>query len=237
MSNKIKLTGLGTKNFYVGMDKKYKPHSIEYPNKSKIHINLPCRIGVIGASGSCKTNWLLNFICLVDSFDRVTIYAKNLEEPLYLMLLDALKKSGIKHESFNTIEDVIPCPEYDAKKNNLVIVDDFQNASAKQLQPVNDIATMGRKNGITFVYIAQTFHRGIPLVVRANLNYLVIFKINTTGDLQRILNDNSLDMSVDKMRELLRYIRSLGITNFLLIDKDTNEPDLKYRINFDKTRL
>ena len=191
--NKEDLVGLGTKNFYEIVPKKYLQSSINYANKAKMNINLPARIAVVGASGSCKTNWLINFIELVDSFDTVTIYAKNTEETLYAFLIDALKVANIPCSVFNDLSNVIPCDQYNKNKNNLVIFDDFNNASTKELEPVKDIYTMGRKSGITSVYIAQKYH-SIPIVVRSNINYLVIFKISTKNDLARVI-----------VRQFIRY--------------------------------
>ena len=230
-----KQSGMGTRNYYTLLPKKYLPATIEYKNKKIMNINLPARIGIIGASGSCKTNWLLNFIECVDSFDRVTIYAKNTQEPLYQYLMSCLDDSRIAYEVFDDLTAVIPCSEYEARDNNLVIFDDFQNSSAKDLKPVNDIFTMGRKNGITAVYIAQSYFKGIPSIIRANLNYLVILKISTKNDLARVISDNSLDVEPDTLMALLKHIRSLGKTHFMLLDKDTIDSDLKYRIDYEKT--
>jgi len=210
-------------------------HKIDYPNKSKINIHLPSGFAVIGSSGSCKTNWVLNFIELVETFDRVTLYAKKLDEPLYIYLVKCLEAAGIEHEEFDHLDSVIPCPEYDSKKNNLVIVDDFMNAPKKALEPIVDLFTMGRKNGITPIYLAQSYFQGIPQTIRSNISYLVVFKIKAKNDMARIMTDASVDLERDQLIRLLAHIRSMGDTNFMLIDKVTNDPSLKLRINFQKS--
>jgi hypothetical protein len=225
---------LGTRNFYDILPKKIKAlsHTINYPNKSKVNIHLPSGIAIIGSTGSCKTNFLLNFIEVIDTFDRITIYAKKLDEPLYIYLIECLEKAGVRHEEFDNLASVIPPSEYDASKNNLVVFDDFMNSPKKSLEPVIDMFTMGRKNGITPVYIAQSYFLGIPQTIRNNVNYLVIFKLKAKNDMARILTDVSVDLDKDQMIALLAHIRSLGDTNFMLIDKVTNNPKLKCRINF-----
>lgn len=223
--------GYGTINFYDIVPKKYLGASIHCKEEKKMNIKLPSRFIVVGASGSCKTNWLMNFITLVDSFDRVTLYAKDTDETLYAFLIDALKACRIQHEVFNDLSEVIPTSEYDPNKNNLVIFDDFNNASKKELEPIKDIYTMGRKKGITAVYIAQTYYN-VPKVVRGNNNYLVIFKIQDEMDLKSVIRGNSLGIGLERALEMLEYVRSLGDRHFLLIDKATSNPQLKYRVDW-----
>jgi len=225
---------LGTRNYYEILPKAIKKlsHSINYPNKAKINIHLPSGYGIVGATGSMKTNHLINLIEAIDTFDRVTIYAKKLDEVLYIYLIDCLEKAGIQHEEFDHLDSVIPPSEYDSSKNNLVIIDDFMNAPKKSLEPIVDLFTMGRKNGITPVYIAQSYFLGIPQTIRNNISYLAIFKLRAKNDMARILTDVSLDLDRDNMIKLLAHIRSLGPTHFMLIDKVTDDPKLKLRIDF-----
>jgi Poxvirus A32 protein len=151
---------------------------------------------------------------------------------LYVYLIGCLDAAGIEHEEFDNLDDVIPCSQYDKSKNNLVIIDDFMSAPKKALEPICDLFTMGRKSGITPIYLAQSYFLGIPQTIRLNVNYLVVMKIKARNDMARILSDVSVDVNKDEMMELLKYIRSLGETNFMLIDKVTNRDDLKLRINF-----
>ena len=47
----------------------------------------PCRILIIGGSGSGKTNALLNLIKEQDDIDKIYLHAKNLSEPKYEFLI------------------------------------------------------------------------------------------------------------------------------------------------------
>jgi len=230
----VDLETIGTRNFYEILPKALHSDAdkITYPNEKLINVSLPSGIAVIGSTGSFKTNWLLNLIEVVGTFDRVTLYAKKLDEKLYIYLLNCLEQAGIPHEAFDTLEKVIPCNEYDAKQNNLVIIDDFMNAPKKALEPIVDLFTMGRKNSITPIYLAQTYFSGVPKTIRDNVNYLVVFKLKSKSDINRIMADVSLDYSKDEMVELLKHIRSKGDRYFMLIDKITNNPSLKVRMNF-----
>ena len=60
----------------------------------------PYRIVLIGASGTGKTNVLLNFIEEQDSgnlIDKLYVYAKDLNKPKYQFLIKKHEDVGIKH--------------------------------------------------------------------------------------------------------------------------------------------
>ena len=57
----------------------------------------PYRILIIGGSGSGKTNTLLNLINEQNDIDKIYLYAKDLIEPKYKILIKKRKDAGIKH--------------------------------------------------------------------------------------------------------------------------------------------
>ena len=73
----------------------------------------PYRILIIGASGSGKTNTLLNLINEQNDIDKIYLYARDLNEPKYKILIKKRKDAGIKHlndpngfiECSNTMDD------------------------------------------------------------------------------------------------------------------------------------
>ena len=56
----------------------------------------PYRILIIGGSGSGKTNTLLNLINEQIDSDKIYLYAKDLNEPKYKVLIKQLKDARIK---------------------------------------------------------------------------------------------------------------------------------------------
>jgi hypothetical protein len=226
-----------TVNYYEIIPKEYLTDAVTYPNQDQINIKIPSGIAILGPTGCSKTNFLLNFIATTAVFTRITLYAKNLKEPLYKWLIDSISRlpqarsGGLIIEAFDNLDEVIPATEYDENERNLVIFDDFMNESAKTLKPVVDMFSMGRKNNVTSVYIAQDYFNGIPVKIRRNINYLMIFKLNSPSDLGRIVRDCSKDDAV-RMMATLKNAQQLGPRHFLLIDRVTNFDHLKYRIDY-----
>ena len=74
----------------------------------------PYRILIIGGLGSGKTNALINLINEQNDIDKIYLYARDLNEPKYKILIKKRKDAGIKHlndpnafiECSNTIDDV-----------------------------------------------------------------------------------------------------------------------------------
>ncbi len=222
------------KNFYESIPKSILASipKITYANEKLINIKLPSGIIIVGSSGGGKTNWLLHFLSLVDSFDRVTIYAKNNVEPLYAHLIKSLHDAGIECDIFDTLDDVIPALEYDSKKNNAIIIDDFMSAPRKSLEKVEDLFTTGRKTNVTPIWVTQSFFQGTPQKIRQNASYTVIFKLKLRGDAKRICSDLALDTEPKEILEMLTDIQSAGQGQFMLIDKASDDPRLKIRYNW-----
>ena len=74
----------------------------------------PYKILIIGGSGSGKTNILLNLINKQNDIDKIYLYARDLNERKYKILIKKREDAGIKHlndlnafvECSNTMDDV-----------------------------------------------------------------------------------------------------------------------------------
>ena len=95
----------------------------------------PYRILIIGGSGSEKTNTLLNLINEQNDIDKIHLYARDLNESKYKILIKKRKDAGIKHlndpntfiECSNTMDDVYKnIHDYNSsrKKKLSIIFDD-----------------------------------------------------------------------------------------------------------------
>ena len=96
----------------------------------------PYRILIIGGSGSGKTNTLLNLINEQHDGDKIYLYAKDLSEPKYEILIKKRENVGIKYLNYpnafiqcsNTMDDVYEnINDYNPsrKRKILIVFDDM----------------------------------------------------------------------------------------------------------------
>ena len=91
----------------------------------------PYRILIIGGSGSGKTNALLNLINEQNDIDKIYLYARDLNEPKYKILIKKRKDAGIKHlndpnafiECSNTMDDVYEnIHDYNSSRKRKILI-------------------------------------------------------------------------------------------------------------------
>ena len=82
----------------------------------------PYRKLIIGPSGSGKTNYLLNSIQRDNNIiDKIYLYAKNLEEPKYQLLIDKREQADIKNS--NDKDDIYDdFEDYNKKRKRKVLI-------------------------------------------------------------------------------------------------------------------
>ena len=91
---------------------------------------------IIGSFGSGKTNTLINLINEQGDIDKIYLYAKDLSEPKYEILIKNRKNVGIKHfndtnafiECSNTMDDIyenIHDNNPSIKRKNLIAFDNM----------------------------------------------------------------------------------------------------------------
>lgn len=215
-------------NYYTrlpkGLTQKY--HN---PNIHVHGIEVPFRMFVCGASGSGKTNWLLNLLAkFTGTFDHITLCCKDSSEPLYRLL-----QAKISADQLTVCEgmDQIPALEsLDPNCQHLVIFDDL--VLAKDLSLIQEYFVRGRKvaKGVSCVFLSQTYYRGNGLkTIRQNCNYVVLKKISSTRDLGMVLSDFPLPISRQELTELYIEITRNPL-DALLIDINKS----KFRRNFDE---
>ena len=101
--------------------------------KKDNNIDWPYRKLVIGPSGSGKTNYLLNSIQRDNNIiDKIYLYAKDLEEPKYQLLINKRQKAGI---NFNN--DPNAFIEYSNSMNDILSnIEDYNKKEKKSLNSI-----------------------------------------------------------------------------------------------------
>ena len=131
----------------------------------------PYRVQIIGGYGSGKTNALLNLIKEQDDIDKIYLYAKDLSEPKYELLIKKHKDAGIKHlndpnafiECSNTMDDVYEnIHDYNSsrKRKILIVFDDMiaDIMTNKKFQAIiKELFIRCRKLNISLVFITQSY--------------------------------------------------------------------------------
>ena len=186
------------KNFYsvlpkstIKRDKNFKNHMIE-PNSM---------VGVIGGTGTGKSNALVNFLSLKnDTFTDILIFSgSTTDEPLYQYLASKIPTLQL----YNNIEEVPELNTFEdsKKQEKLIVFDDCINLPKKDFKKINEYFTAGRKFGFTVFILAQNFV-SIPKVATRNLQYLILFKIPEAYTINRLLKlYNKWDVPEDQLKE------------------------------------
>ena len=217
---------------------------IEHNSKWPYIPDHPCRILIIGCSGSGKTNALLNSINNQPDIDKIYLYAKDPYEAKYQHLINKREKVGIDHfndpktftEYSNDMQDVHKnIDNYNPrKKHKVLIVFDDMIADMIHNNKLNPIVTelfiRGRKLNISIAFITQSYFKA-PKDVRLNSTHFFIMKIPNKRELQKIALNHSSDIDFkDFMKIYKKYTKE---PYSFLVNDTTLPPDdpLRFRKN------
>lgn len=156
----------------------------KYRNPNKKTLQFPCRGILFGPSGCGKTSVVLNLLLnplTKMEYDKVFLYAKQLDEPFYEALIQKFEKiekklsrktgAPIKILHYcNSLEGVLPLDDMDRTRQNLIIFDDFMTEKNQDI--ILEYWIRGRKCGCSTLLLSQSFY-SIDKDVRGNSNYLI----------------------------------------------------------------
>lgn len=200
-------------NHYQSLDKKYKNKSFN-PNKGKIHnIEIPFRICIVGASGSGKSNCLMNLLKVAfnGTFSHIYLCVKNADEPLYQQMIDKLGDDITVFES----GEVPPLSELTKNEEQLIIFDDLvgdKNATKE----IIEYFKMARKKHISCCYLSQSYFK-VDKFIRQNTNYIIIKKVSSKKDLKLILSEYSFNCDINELESMYHYATK-KFEDILLLD-------------------
>lgn len=228
MPPKKKKTEAVILDWYREMPKKYllKSHNPNY----EIHgIKLPFRMLIIGGSGAGKTQTLMNILHnFGNTFQNLFIITKNRDEPLYNYLADKTSKEG-GVEILEGIQNAPDLDKLDKEEQTLIVMDDL--VLERNQYQLEQYFIRARKLNCSLIYISQSYY-AVPKMIRQNLTYLVIKRLNTLGDLFRIMREYSLGVEKNELKK----IYDASTTNkqdFLLVDLE-EAPEDRFRKNFNE---
>ena len=165
------------------------------------------RMLICGPSGSGKTNTLMHMIYNLLYFDKIYLYAKNLEQSKYQNLMDKFKPIS-DEAGYDVIEasndKIIPVNDLD-----LVIFDDF--VCNKNQDPLIDYFIQGRHKNCCVIYLSQSYYK-TPKDIRLNCSHFAIYEFPSNNEKSLICRENNVSKQL--------YEKATGDPySFIYIDK------------------
>lgn len=186
---------------------------------------------ISGPSNCGKTNVLFNLITKPNGlrFSNLYIFSKSLHQPKYQLLEKILSNvSEVSFFKFHSNEEIVE-PQL-ALPYSLFVFDDV---ACENHNTVKMYFSMGRHNNIDSIYIGQTYSKIPKQLIRDNVNILILFHQDETN-LKHIYKDHvGSDMEYEKFKQVCckAWQDKYG---FLVINKDCELYNGRYRIQFDK---
>jgi hypothetical protein len=215
-------------DWYKEMPKKFllKSHN---PNFDIHGINVPFRMLIIGGSGAGKTQTFMNILHnFGNTFQNIYIITKNKDEPIYNYLMDKTGKDGLE-----VLEGLKSAPDLDSldkEEQTLIVMDDL--VLERNQHQLEQYFIRARKLNCSLIYISQSYY-AVPKMIRQNLTYLVVKRLNTLSDLFRIMREYSLGVDKSQLKKIYEASTSENKQDFLLVDLDA-EPKDRFRKNFNE---
>ena len=172
------------------------------------------RMLICGNSGSGKTNLLYHMLIKpLLYYDEIYLYARNLEQDKYQMLIKKMLELSNKlgYQILNVSNDEIPpVSEMDYEDNQkLVIFDDY--VCEKNQKSLIDYFIQGRHKNCSVIYLSQSFYK-TPKDIRLNCSHYCLYEFPSSREVNRIASELGVDKDTYKTATKKPY-------TFLYIDK------------------
>lgn len=156
-------------------------------------------------------------------FENIYLYTKTTpNQEKYALLKNIIYSvKGANLFKFTDADQVIR-PNL-VKQNSIFVFDDVISGTQT---PIRDFLSMRRHSGANLIfYLVQPYSKIPKLLVRDNVNFLILFK-NDDKNLRHIFNDHcSVDMEFLEFRQLYHLCWNKKYFGFIVIDKtrETNK--------------
>ena len=211
----------------------------------------PYRMLIIGPSVSGKTNALLNLIQHDNNIiDKIYLYAKDLEEPKYQLLIGKREQAGINNlndqtafikywngmdDVYSNIDDCNP-----KRKRKLLIVFDDMIADImtnKKFEAIiKELFIRCKKLNISLVFITQ-YYFSVPKEVILNSTHYLIIKIHNRRELQQIVINHSADIDYKDFLKIHRICTEKPYSFFTINTTLPADNPMRFRKNFSDSTL
>ena len=155
------------------------------------------RMLLMGPSSSGKTNLLLDMIYRLLDFDKIYLYAKNLQQSKYQNLLKTFEPIS-KQVGYDIIEasndQITPLSEMPDENKKLVIFDDYLNTGKMNDQEIRNYYTNSRNKNCSCIYLSQSFYN-TDKTVRLNSSHYCIFEFPSRNDQSMICRELNINKS------------------------------------------
>ena len=140
-----------------------------------------------GPSCSDKTNTLMHMIYNLLYYDKIFLYAKNLEQSKYQNLLNIFEpiSNDVGYDIIEASNDqIIPVSELTDDNQKLVIFDDF--VCEKNQKPLIDYFIRGRHKNCSVIYFSQSYYK-TPKYITLNGSHFSIYEFPISNNEKSIL--------------------------------------------------
>jgi len=214
---------------YIKKDYQLKPI-----NPNPFTIQHSSRSILYGKTKSGKSNLVLNLLFAPKVrmfYEKVFIYCKDPSEDKYRTIMDKFQKIEMKLskiekrvvEILHISTDInnINLDDFDPSFQTLVIFDDM--ITNKNLDSVLEIWIRGRKRNISSFFLSQSWYT-IPKDIRTNTDYVILFRVNNKGDIDRIYNDTVRGVEKQDFLDKYNEVMNKHPFGFITIDNlETNQ--------------
>jgi hypothetical protein len=195
---------------------------VDNPAFDHHRVSLPCRICVVGTSGSGKTSLLLDFLYRCpETFSHIILCSPmGVKEPLYKYLKSRLQEGQLMVcEKISDLPD-LESIEQDKGDHTLVVFDDM--VVEKNQRPITSYFIRCRKKPASVFYLSQSYFQ-IPKLIRQQATHIWLRKMSGIRDVKLIMSDYSIDLTPKEMWDM--YTSCVDDNSFLNISVGDNATD------------
>ena len=148
------------------------------------------RMLLVGPSGCGKTNLLIHLLKKpLIYFDRIYLYAKNLEQIKYQDLIKDFipisKQVGYEVIQYSN-DKITPIKELDNESQKVIIFDDY--VCEKNQNSIVDYLIQGRHKNCSVIYLSQSFYK-TPKDIRLNCSHFCIYDVPSKNEIGLITRE------------------------------------------------